>query len=203
MNSAEPPGRLSRISPVRAFMSVFFAVFLLILLGSALLTFLLPETYKAEARVMAPGATGLELLQSTELLRKVSERLNLPATLAARYGQNNPLEDKRVEDLLRRSIQVQRLPNSDLMRIRVYGRSPEECARWANEFAQTAVQVARQGSNSIQIVEKAAPPLTPSRPNKPLNLALGALVGFLLGIMAGGVGAKLAVGPDTQNSGTK
>ncbi len=34
------------------------------------------------------------------------------------------------------------------------------------------------------------------RPTRPLYLALGALVGLVLGAMAGGVGAKLAVGFD-------
>jgi LPS O-antigen subunit length determinant protein (WzzB/FepE family) len=43
------------------------------------------------------------------------------------------------------------------------------------------------------------PPLKPVRPNKPLNLALGALVGTLLGAMAGGVGARLAIGVGRDN----
>lgn len=186
------------MSPVRAFATVFFAVFMLIFFVSALLTFMMPETYRAQARVVAPGASDLQLLQSTELFKRVSERLNLSGTLAARYGDTKPLPDKLVEDLLRRSTQVRRLPNSDVVEIRVYSRSPVECAQWANEFAQAAKEEARQSSGSIQIVEKAEPPLKPSRPNKPLNLGLGALVGSLLGIMAGGIGAKLAVGTHAQ-----
>jgi uncharacterized protein involved in exopolysaccharide biosynthesis len=47
---------------------------------------------------------------------------------------------------------------------------------------------------AIRIIDRAAPPQRPTRPNKPLNLALAALVGFLLGAMAGGVGARLAIG---------
>ena len=188
------------MSPARAFATVFLAVFLFIFLSSALVTFMVPETYRANARVVAPDAAHLQLFQSTELLKEVSQQLNLPETLAAHYSENRPLEDKRVEDLLRRSVQVRRLPGTDLIEILVYSRSPAQCAQWANEIAETGVRQARHGSGSIRIAEQAVPPLRPSRPNKPLNLALGAVVGIFLGIMAGGVGAKLAVGFEGQRS---
>ena len=188
------------MNPAPAFASVFLAVFLFIFLGSALVTFMLPETYSATARVAAPGAAQLQIFQSAELLKEVSQRLNLPETFAARYGENRPLGDNRVEDLLRRSMQARRLPGTDLIEIRVYSRSPAECAQLANEIAETGVRQARRGSEPIRIVEHAVLPRRPSRPNKPLNLALGAVVGVFLGTMAGGVGAKLAVGFGGQRS---
>jgi capsular polysaccharide biosynthesis protein len=200
MNSAPWSARLPRMSPARAFGTVFLAVFLFILLSSALVTFMLPETYRAKARVVAPDAAQLQLFQSAELLKAVSQQLNLPETYATRYGEKKPLEDKRVEDLLRRSVQVRRLPGTDLIEIRVSSRSPAECAQLANEIAETAVREGRQRPESIKIAERAVPPSHPSRPNKPLNLALGALVGIFLGTMAGGVGAKLAVGFEGQRS---
>jgi uncharacterized protein involved in exopolysaccharide biosynthesis len=126
------------------------------------------------------------------LLKEVSQHLNLPDKFAARYGESKPLEDRRVEDILRRSVQVQRVPGTDLVEISVYSRSPVECSECANEIAETGGRQAR----SIRIAERAVPPLRPSRPNKPLSLALGAAVGIFLGTMAGGVGAKLAVGFD-------
>ena len=186
--------RLPHMSPARAFASVFFAVFLFIFLSSALVTFMLPETYSANARVAAPDAAQLQIFQSAELLKEVSQRLNLPETFAARYGENRPLGNNRVEDLLRRSVQARRLPGTDLIEIRVYSWSPVECAQLANEIAETGARQARHGSGPIRIVEQAVPPPRPTRPNKPLNLALGAVVGIFLGTMAGGVGAKLAVG---------
>lgn len=188
------------MSPARAFAAVFLGVFLFIFLSSAVVTFMLPETYSANARVVAPEATDLQLFQSAELLKEVSQQLDLPETLAARYGETKPLEAKRVEDLLRRSVQVRRLPGTDLIEIRASTPSPVECAKWANEVAETGAREARQGSSSIRLLERAVPPARPSRPNKALNLALGALVGIFLGTMAGGVGAKLAVGFDGQRS---
>ena len=188
------------MNPARAFASVFLAVFLFLFLGSALVTFMLPETYRANARVFAPDPAQLQQFQSAELLKEVSQRLNLPAIFAARYGENRPLGDKRVEDLLRRSVQFRRLSGTDLIEIRVYSRLPAECAQLANEIAETGASQSRHGSGPIRIVEKAVVPRRPSRPNKPLNLALGAVVGVFLGTMAGGVGAKLAVGFGRQPS---
>jgi uncharacterized protein involved in exopolysaccharide biosynthesis len=200
MNGTPWSARLPRMSPARAFATVFMAVFLFIFFGSALVTFMLPETYVASARVLAPHVANLQLLQSAQLLKEVSQKLDLPHHFAARYGESQPLEGKRVEDLLRRSVHVSRRPGSDLIEIRVYSPSPAECAQLANAIAETSAEKARQVSGSIKIVEQAQPPLRPSRPNKPLNLALGAVVGIFLGTMAGGVGAKLAVGFDGQCS---
>jgi len=194
--SAPWSARLPRMSPVRAFATVFLGVFLFIFLGSALVTFMLPETYTAVARVAAPGPAQLQLLQSAEVFKELSENLNLPQTFAARYGETKPLEAARVEDLLRRSVQVRRSPRTDLVEIRVHSHSPAECANLANEIAETGARQALPGSGSIRIIDRAVAPFRPVRPNKPLNLALGAVVGIFLGTMAGGVGAKLAVGFD-------
>jgi capsular polysaccharide biosynthesis protein len=184
---------LPRMSPARAFATVFSAVFLFILLGSAVLTFLLPETYTSVARVAAPE---LKAFQSPELLKEVSKNLSLPETLAARYGESKPLEAQRVEDFLRRSVQVRKLPSTGLVEVRVQSRSRAEAANLANEIAETGARQTPPGSGEVRLVDKALPALRPSRPNKALNLALGAVVGIFLGTMAGGVGAKLAVGFD-------
>jgi uncharacterized protein involved in exopolysaccharide biosynthesis len=191
-NSPAWVARLARMSPVRAFATVFLSVFLFIFLGSVLMTWMMPETYRATARVVAPDAANLLLFQSTELLKEVSQHLNLPERFAARYGESKPIDDRRVEDMLRRSVQVRRVPGTDLLEIRVYSRSPAECSEWANEIAEIGARQAR----SVRIAERAVPPFRPSRPNKLLNFFLGAVVGIFLGTMAGGVGAKLAVGFD-------
>ncbi len=196
-NKAHWSVRLPGTSPARAFARVFTAVFLFIFLSSALVTFMLPETYRANARVKAQGAAALERFQSAELLKEVSQQLNLAQAFAARYGEKRPLTEKQTEDLLRRSVQVQRLADTGLVEIRVYSASPGECALLANAIAETGAKQVAEGSP--RIVDRAVPPLRPSRPNKPLNLALGALIGMFLGTMAGGLGAKLAVGFDGRS----
>ena len=184
------------MSPVRAFASVFLVVFLLIFLSGAVVTFIRPESYTAVARVIAPEAAQLQLLQSAALLKAVSQQLKLSEALAARYGEHQPWDDKRVEDFLRRTLRVRRLPGTDVINIRADSRSPTEAAQLANEIAAQA----QRDSGSIRLIDKAVPALRPSRPNKPLNLALAGMVGLALGIMAGGVGAKLAVGFDRPRS---
>ncbi len=179
------------MSPVRAFATVFMAVFLFIFCGSALVTFMMPDVYTATARVFAHGAGNQQLFLSSELLKEVSQQLKLPGALAARYGDNKPWDETRVEDMLRRSVRVVPVRGTELLGIRVHGPSPEDCTQLANQIAEAGV---RRGKDATRIVELATRPTKPSRPNKPFNLALGALVGVFLGTMAGGVGAKLAVG---------
>lgn len=196
MNDASWSAGLPRMNPARAFAAVFVAVFLLMFAISAAVTFSLPESYSAIARVNAPEPGQLELLQSAEVLKRVARELKLPDVLAARYGQSRPLDERRVEDLLRRDVLVRRVRGGGLVEVRVYSRAPAEGAQIANEI----VVQAQQDSHSIRLVEKAVPALRPSRPNKPLNLALGVVVGAALGILAGGVGAKLATGFDARPS---
>ncbi len=182
--------RLPRMNPVRAFLTVFLAVFLFIFLGSAAVTFILPESYFAAARVLVPNASSIASLQSAQLLNSVARKLKLPESLAADYGDAKPWDEKRVEIFLRRSVMVQIVKPPDLIQIQAYSPSPEESARLVNAIAEEA----QQESPETRIIDRASPAFYAARPNKPLNLALGAAVGILLGILAGGVGAKLAVG---------
>lgn len=177
--------------PARAFATVFLGVFLFIFLGGALITYLMPATYVATARLHAPDPEVARRMASTPFLEEVGNRLDLPRTMAARYGQTEHLEPRRVELLLRRSIRV--IPNQQTatVEIRASTHSPEESAQWANAVAAVAQA---DDANAVKILETALPPARPARPNKGLNLAIAALVGIFLGTMAGGVGAKLAVG---------
>ena len=85
----------------------------------------------------------------------MSHQLNLPETFAARYGENKPLEEKRVEELLRRSVQVRRLPGTDLIEIRVYSRTPAERAQ-----GQPALQLIQCGNGRNPNAFGSTPALT-------------------------------------------
>jgi uncharacterized protein involved in exopolysaccharide biosynthesis len=179
--------------PARGFATVFLGVFLFIFLGGALITYLMPATYVANARLHAPDPKVARRMASTAFLEEVGNRLDLPRTMADRYGQTEPLEPRRVELLLRRSVRVIPNPQTGSIEIRASSHSPEEAAQWANAVA-AAAQADEANVNAVKILEAALPPAQPARPNKGLNLAITALVGIFLGTMAGGVGAKLAVG---------
>jgi uncharacterized protein involved in exopolysaccharide biosynthesis len=70
-------------------------------------------------------------------------------------------------------------------------RDLEDLLRFRNELAS---QVLSQSMGdvflhtmSVEIVDRAVPALHPARPNKPLNLVLGAAGGGVLGLLAGGL----------------
>ena len=191
------------MSPGRAFATVFMGVFLLILIASALITFMQPQTFAATARVSLPGTdtSTVDHFLSREVLRNVSNDLDLPNRLARDYGQSSELSEERVVNLLLRSIQLRPSRGSNMLEIRAYGRTPQSCAELANAVAERGASGLKSPSGFARLIDRAVPPAKPARPNVPLNLTLGAIVGAFLGTMAGGVGAKLAVGFDGKRPG--
>jgi uncharacterized protein involved in exopolysaccharide biosynthesis len=115
--------------------------------------------------------------------------------------------------LLKRALDVRPVRNSNMMVIRVFGDTPAEPAAIANRIAQVYqacrkhsepgaerqagivdpaklfalgdTLLSQNGALQVDIVDTAKPGLRPVRPNKPLNLAFGALAGLLLGTATG------------------
>lgn len=184
-------------TPARAFFTVFLGVFLVVFVSSGLITFVLPERFVAAARVRLPAGEELEVFRSGATLARVADQLDLGRELARRYGEREPFGLQRTSDMLRRGLEVRRVGDSSLAEVRVYSYSPDEAARLANAIARTGVsnaaRLTRPDGEAPVIIELAAPSSRPVRPHQALNLVLGALVGVFLGIMAGGVGARLAL----------
>ena len=197
MEATSPPGPGRNITPGKAFASVFGAVFLLIFLTSAIITFTLPESYTSVARVRAATDEQAENFQSTAVLSAVVDRLDLKKEFARRYGESEALSAERTMGLLRRMVEVRRVRGADLAEIRVNALDRDEAAHLANTIAR--IGVTNSASGKSEVVDLAVPSLKPSRPNKVLNLVLGALVGGFLGVMAGGVAARLAIGFGREN----
>jgi uncharacterized protein involved in exopolysaccharide biosynthesis len=200
--------RGSNLTPLRGFVSIFLSVFLLIEVGSLLVTFLMPRMFVGVARVLWSDAKAVEVFQSQPVLAAACKALDLPTSLAESYGGSNALSLEQSVDILRRNVQVRRLGSTGVVEIRGYSRSPSEAARLSNAVAEAGIDHLRQSQSSEQstgprLVEKAVPANKPDRPNVVLNLALGAIVGALLGVMAGGVGARLAVGYDREGSASR
>jgi hypothetical protein len=191
------------MSPVRAFATVFLAVFLLIFIASALITFLQPQTFAASARVSLPNTdtATIDHFLSPAVLNGASKDLDLPNRLARDYGQSSPLSEDRVMSLLLRSIQLRPDRGTNTLEIRAYGRTPQDCTALANSVAERGAAEFKSPAGFVRLLDRAVPQIKPVRPNVPLNLALGAIVGAFLGTMAGGVGAKLAVGFDGKPPG--
>lgn len=194
------------------FTGVFLGVFLLVVITTTLVTFILPESFASTARVhlraVSPGggitsvtptelATQLELLQSQVVLNKVIETLDLNEVWAKKFGVEVKLRTDETTELLKRQITVRPVRNTTLIEIRAFSEKPDEAAKLANTIAGVFAEFTASSSGGIQvqIVDAAVPSLAPVRPNKPLNIGLGVVIGTLLGLVlgAGSVGIALLI----------
>ena len=182
--------RAARIAAV-----TFLSVFLL----SAVITFLLPKRYLGMTRIdvsnekSAAAKSDAELdwslrdvrplIGSSMVLSQVASNLDLKHPWEMQYGRQ--MGEAEIQDLLRSSLEIRRLPGTSLFEIRFYGNSPDEAADIANMIAKAFCSI-RTGKNSA-IVELAMPWPRPVKPNVPLNLTIGGIVGAVIGLLAGGL----------------
>jgi uncharacterized protein involved in exopolysaccharide biosynthesis len=188
------------------FLATFLLVFLLVFGAADLITSIMPESFLSTARVkltlntaeapQTPGsrapsgaydphllATECEVMQSEEILGSVIKALDLDRKWGKRYGRGEPLKPAETMALLKSRMDLRPVRNASVIAIGVYAEEPDEAARIANEIAQTYRN--RNHAFRVEIIDRAVPGLHPVRPNKPLNLAIGALLGLVLGAAAG------------------
>jgi serine/threonine protein kinase/capsular polysaccharide biosynthesis protein len=190
------------------FMAPALLVFALVFGAAVLITSILPESFTSTARVkLTPNLaaasqtpdsrspsgtydpyliqTECEVMQSEEILSSVITALDLNQEWARRYGGGAPFKTPETMALLKSRLVLRPVRNTSLIAISVSGDRPEEAAQIANEIAQTYQNHNNSGSFQVEILDRALPSLQASRPNKPLNLALGGLLGLVLGAAAG------------------
>lgn len=223
-----PPERLSPRAHVIRAASAVLTVFFLATFAATLVTFLMPESYRASTRLalhpVQPQPAGwfdpyqlqsqLETVRSTAILEPVVKRLHLQSTWAQRFALSNLTLTATVQ-LLERQLEVRPLRNTMMFEIDTFSERPGEAAELANAIAREysafcserirAAQAAGQSALLTQLVrpeslDPAVPPLRPSRPNKPLNIALGMLGGLVLGLFVGFAVGLLSVWRDRANN---
>jgi capsular polysaccharide biosynthesis protein len=197
------------------FRSAFLFVHLAVFGASALVTIIMPESYLSTARVdiqrnVDQGVTNafprasafydpwfiqteFEVIQSELILGKVVKDLDLTETWGQRYGRGRALTQQEALLLLKRSLDLRPVRTTSLIEIRGFSEQPEEAAAIANKVAEDFQRYERTASSlesspsrvSVQIIDRAEPGLRPARPNKPMNVSIGALAGLLLGTLAG------------------
>jgi capsular polysaccharide biosynthesis protein len=198
--------RIRRSTLPRGFVATFLLVFLLVFGAADFITSIMPESFVSTARVkltpntaeapQTPGsrassgaydphflATECEVMQSEEILGPVIKALDLDREWSKRYGRVEPLKPAETMELLKGRMELRPMRNACIIAIKVYEERPEEAARIANEIAQTYKN--RTQASRVEILDRALPALRPIRPNKPFNLAIGALLGLVLGTVAG------------------
>ena len=146
---------------IRIRKTVILAVFLLVLLTTTAVTFILPETYMSTARIevgkdtpdigsiLQPQAplqydpyfiqTEFEKIKSAPVLHKVIEKLGLQTEWAQRFGTDT-LKIGEAYKILLGQIELRQSRNTSLIEIRAYSDIKEEAMRIANAIAEVYQQ---------------------------------------------------------------
>jgi capsular polysaccharide biosynthesis protein len=207
-----------RYAPLFVFLLVFVAVFFCVVITSTVITFLLPESYASTTRVVlrqepsegeaarkpeAPASvlgsydpyfiqTQFEVLQSQAILGKVIEDLDLNRVWGKKYAGGASLKTSETLGLLKTRLELRPVRNTSLIEIRAFSDEPAEAAKLANAVAETYRDWSQSHKIMVEIVDRAYPGVRPVRPNKPLNIALGVIIGMFLAVVAGAGMAGIA-----------
>ncbi len=201
------------ISFLRTFAMVFFALFGI----SAFITLLQPESFLSTATIRitredaGPSSpsrgvsvggydpylmqTEMQIIDSDAVLGQVVRTLGLAQKWGRRYRPGQTLTPDEAVPMLRGLLDVRPVRMTSLLAVEVFDQQPDEAAQIADEVAEVYrrryenAQAERNGPVRlhVEIIEHAEPGLAPVRPNKLLNLTLGALAGLVLAL-AGGAG---------------
>jgi len=196
----------------RGFLAGFVIVFLMVFGTSAVIAFILPESFASTARISitasAAGSsaqeplplggrydpyfiqTEFEVIQSEIILGKVIQDLDLNKEWGKKYANGEKLKTPETMNILKGRMDLRPVRGTSLIEIRVYSDRPDEAAMLANAIARVYQDhreqpMFKRPGLEVEIIDRAQPGLRPVRPNKPLNLAIGALAGMLFGTAGG------------------
>jgi uncharacterized protein involved in exopolysaccharide biosynthesis len=189
---------------------VAVAVWFLTVLTSTIITFILPEAFCSVARVrIEPRASqtpssvaksGVPLIQnecgvikSVSVLTNVINTLHLDREWGKKYLGGETMTAAETFRLLKNRVETRPLDQSPfggkspLIEIGVYHDDPHEAAKIANTIAEAYQDHHKRGGIQVDLIDMAEPAIRPVRPNKPLNIALGFVIGAAFGALMGGL----------------
>jgi uncharacterized protein involved in exopolysaccharide biosynthesis len=200
--------------PTVVFVLVFAAVFFMTLIVATAVTFILPESYASTARISVESTatsssetpthspyfiqTTLEIIKSSVVLNPVIDKLDLNQAWGKKYFNGETLKSSETIEILKQRLQLASIGNTKLIAITVYSDDKEEAAQIANAIAGSYRDyriASYSGPKSlpqpmqVQITDPAEPGQAPVKPNKPLNITIGAMFGAFLGLIAGALAA--------------
>jgi uncharacterized protein involved in exopolysaccharide biosynthesis len=195
-----------RLTPLIMFIVAFITVFFLVMITSTLITFMLPESFAGTARILVESdkPTVCAVIQSQAVLGAVIDKLYLNIEWGKKYFGGETLKTPETMEFLKRRMEIVPQRDARLINITVYSEDRNEAARIANAITDCYndycrdVQKRAESDHStvtvprIEIVDRATPQLEPAKPNKTLNIVLGALAGVVLGSLVGGISAYVA-----------
>lgn len=137
--------------PGNPFFKIFTAVFLIVVIISTAITFILPEVYASTVRIEVktdpPDAndqsydpyfiqTTFEIIQSELVLSNVIEKLNLNDTWGKKYFNGQRLKTSESLEILKKRMEIGPVKNTRLIYITVYSDDRNEAAQIANAIAE-------------------------------------------------------------------
>ena len=150
---------------IRIRKTVILAVFLLVVLTTTAVTFILPESWSSLARIAVEKdisdisplgmpqnnsaydpffiQTEFEKIRSKSVLYKVIDELSLNEKWGARYNNNVPLKTLETFDILTKKIDLRQTRNTSLIEIHVYSDAKENPAKEAADIANRIADVYR------------------------------------------------------------
>jgi capsular polysaccharide biosynthesis protein len=212
--------RFRLTAPTIIFFWFFAEVFLVVFTVSVAITYILPESYASTARIkpefdLLEGQPSdqylfqaiFEMIQSERVLNPVIDKLNLNTEWGKKYFNGATLKTSETMVILKQRVQLAPVKKTTLISITVYSDDKMEAARIANAIADSTTTVLRQQwaeDNKLNplnpqhkttlayITDTAVPGSAPVKPNKPLNIFIGAVAGIFLATAAGAVFAFLS-----------
>src|SRR3989442_10225793 len=140
---------------IRIRKTVILAVFLLVVLTTTAVTYILPKSYLSTVRIKVEKdladvnplsgerntrvfdpyfiQTEYEVIQSKTVLHKVIDKLDLSQKWAAKYAEGQRLKTPQTFLILKTKISIQQYRNTSIIEIRVKSEDKDEAAEIANE----------------------------------------------------------------------
>jgi len=170
-----------------------------ILMSATLITFIMPESFASTAMIKV-GARGkttsagvangdsperqlqteAEVILSEAVLSKVALALDLPAGWGRRYAGGAPLKVGECVHVLQATVEARPHPGANILDVTAYSQAPDEAADIANATLEAYIELTAEQTPETQLVvlQRATAAFKPVKPNKPLNILIGALVGL-------------------------
>jgi len=167
---------------IRIRKTVILAVFLLVVLTTTAVTFILPESFSSMVRIevgkdnpdIAPilyGAqaqntfdpyfiqTEFEKIKSKSVLNDVISELNLQEEWSKRYGAEGKLKTSEIYQILVKQVDVRQSRNTSLIEIRVFDENRQKAADIANKIVEVYKRVRLQtkmsaSSNAVEVLKE-------------------------------------------------
>ncbi|MFY8331094.1 YveK family protein [Vagococcus carniphilus] len=160
---------------------------------SALITFMvITPKYSATSQLIATSQNKDNVNANTDSINSNLMMINTYkdfikgriVTETAREQLEKEINFKGTADDVKDMIAVEQTQNSQMFSIVVTSEDPQEAAMVANVVADIFKKEAKEytDADKVSVISKAETPISPVSPNKQINLAIGGILGLIVGI---------------------